>query len=59
MHLGLFICIMGLLCRSIAMYTAGKNFTHIIRDKQINDHVLVTNGVYRYIHTHTYTYIYT
>ncbi|KAI8839108.1 hypothetical protein BJ741DRAFT_599979 [Chytriomyces cf. hyalinus JEL632] len=35
--------------RSLAMLTAGANFTHLISFRKERSHVLVTDGIYRYL----------
>ncbi|CAL9730837.1 protein-S-isoprenylcysteine O-methyltransferase [Monosporozyma unispora] len=43
---GIILVIVGQLVRSLAMHTAGKSFSHIVKVEKENDHKLVTNGVY-------------
>jgi len=45
--LGLFMVVVGQIFRSGAMFTAGKNFHHLIRERRDNQHQLVTHGIYR------------
>ncbi|CAL9735803.1 protein-S-isoprenylcysteine O-methyltransferase [Monosporozyma servazzii] len=52
--LGLTLLIVGQLVRSLAMYTAGKSFSHIVKVEKENDHKLVTNGVYLYFRHPSY-----
>ncbi len=44
---GLFLVVVGQCFRTAAMVTAKSNFTHQIADKRKEEHVLVTDGVYR------------
>jgi protein-S-isoprenylcysteine O-methyltransferase len=39
---------MSQIIRSLAMLTAGSNFTHLVADKKHEDHALITHGIYRY-----------
>jgi len=48
-YLGFFICAGGQAVRTLAMYTAGSNFHHHIRDEKEENHQLVTWGVYSYL----------
>ncbi|KAJ3266924.1 hypothetical protein HDU77_008269 [Chytriomyces hyalinus] len=41
--------------RSLAMLTAGANFTHLISFRKERSHVLVTDGIYRYLRHPAYT----
>lgn len=52
--IGLTLLIVGQVVRSLAMYTAGKSFSHIVKVEKENDHKLVTNGVYLYIRHPSY-----
>lgn len=47
MALGLLMVACGQYFRAAAMWTAGQNFSHIIADEHKQNHVLVTNGVYK------------
>lgn len=44
---GLLVVIAGQAIRTLAMYTAGSNFHHIVQTKQANSHQLVTDGIYK------------
>ena len=44
---GLALVVVGQFFRAAAMWTAKASFTHIIADSKREEHVLVTNGVYR------------
>jgi len=49
LHLfGLIMIIFGQIVRSLAMFTAGSNFTHLVATEKINSHQLITHGIYRY-----------
>lgn len=45
---GCLLLIMGQIIRSLAMFTAGRSFSHIIQTEKIDDHILVTNGIYSF-----------
>lgn len=51
---GLILLIVGQVVRSLAMYTAGKSFSHIVKVEKENDHKLVTNGVYLFFRHPSY-----
>lgn len=40
--------------RSLAMVTAGKNFSHLIKNEKEPDHVLITHGIYNYLRHPSY-----
>lgn len=44
--LGTAICLLGEVVRKGAMITAWNNFTHLVRDKKVEGHVLITHGLY-------------
>lgn len=44
--IGLLFCIFGEFIRKTAIFTAKKNFNHIVQNEKDNSHVLVTHGVY-------------
>ena len=52
---GLLLVCGGQALRSVAMWTAGSNFTHLVADSQREGHVLVESGVYRYLRHPSYT----
>ncbi|RLV96643.1 Protein-S-isoprenylcysteine O-methyltransferase [Spathaspora sp. JA1] len=53
--LGLILALSGQIIRSISMYTAQESFNHYIqRDHKVENHVLVTHGVYKYIRHPSY-----
>lgn len=43
---GLILCIGGEVLRKLAMYTAGRNFTHTVRSEKGPDQTLVVTGLY-------------
>lgn len=45
---GIIICTFGEIMRKMAMFTARRNFNHIVQVKKQKDHELVTWGVYRF-----------
>ena len=45
-YFGLAMCFSGEVLRKLAMFTAMHNFNHIVQDEKMDDHELVTNGVY-------------
>ncbi|CCH58474.1 hypothetical protein TBLA_0A06820 [Henningerozyma blattae CBS 6284] len=44
--IGIFLIISGQLVRSLAMYTAKNSFSHTVKTEKLNDHKLITNGIY-------------
>ncbi|CAN6549915.1 unnamed protein product [Malus baccata var. baccata] len=48
-NLGLAMVIIGEIIRKMAIITAGKSFTHLIRTHASEHHRLITNGVYRVV----------
>lgn len=51
---GAFIMIGGQVFRSLAMYTAGSNFHHQVRDQRDEKHKLVTSGIYSHMRHPSY-----
>lgn len=47
LYLGLAILVVGQLCRTVSMYTAGASFNHYIQRDKADTHRLVTGGIYR------------
>jgi protein-S-isoprenylcysteine O-methyltransferase len=45
-YCGLALCLLGEAARKLAMFHASNGFTHQIRIRKHNNHVLVTNGIY-------------
>lgn len=48
------ILVLGQLIRSAAMIHAGQSFSHLIATKREKEHVLVTDGIYRYLRHPSY-----
>lgn len=46
-YFGLILCIGGEVLRKSAMFTAKHNFNHIVQSEKMDNHELVTYGVYR------------
>jgi protein-S-isoprenylcysteine O-methyltransferase len=46
-NIGLLMVLIGEILRKLAVVTAGRAFTHVIRIYHEDQHQLVTNGVYR------------
>ncbi|ODN06151.1 Protein-S-isoprenylcysteine O-methyltransferase [Orchesella cincta] len=44
--LGTLVCLFGELVRKGAMLTAWNNFTHLVRDRKVEGHRLITHGLY-------------
>ncbi|CAL7942477.1 unnamed protein product [Xylocopa violacea] len=45
-YFGLTLCICGELLRKLAMFTAKHNFNHIVQSEKMDNHELITHGVY-------------
>uniref|UniRef100_A0A915K185 Protein-S-isoprenylcysteine O-methyltransferase n=1 Tax=Romanomermis culicivorax TaxID=13658 RepID=A0A915K185_ROMCU len=45
---GIVLCIFGEILRKVAMFTAGRSFTHLIASRKKSSHVLVTHGIYKF-----------
>jgi len=43
---GAALCLFGEVIRKSAMLTAGNNFTHLVRERKVEGHQLVTHGVF-------------
>ncbi|XP_071721362.1 protein-S-isoprenylcysteine O-methyltransferase B-like [Rutidosis leptorrhynchoides] len=54
-NLGLFMVILGETIRKLAICTAGRAFTHVIRRSHENHHKLITYGVYGIVRHPGYT----
>jgi len=46
--------LLGHFLRIGAMFTAAKNFTHLVQDSRRENHVLVTKGLYKFIRHPSY-----
>ncbi|CCJ31411.1 unnamed protein product [Pneumocystis jirovecii] len=51
---GFVIACFGQICRTLSMIHATQNFSHKISLKKVKEHVLVTNGIYRWIRHPSY-----
>ncbi|KAI4339327.1 hypothetical protein MLD38_024283 [Melastoma candidum] len=51
---GLAMVVIGEIIRKMAIVTAGRSFTHLIRIRHEDHHNLVTHGIYRYIRHPSY-----
>jgi protein-S-isoprenylcysteine O-methyltransferase len=54
-YVGLSLAVLGQVCRSLAMFTAGRHFNHLVQTEKDDDHVLVTWGIYRFLRHPSYT----
>lgn len=52
---GLVMVVVGEILRKLAIITAGKAFTHLIKRRREEDHNLVTSGVYKFVRHPGYT----
>lgn len=52
--IGVILILLGQLSRSMAMYQAGKSFSHILKTEKLDDHTLVTTGIYGYLRHPSY-----
>lgn len=52
---GLSLCILGLTVRVVGMWHCGNNFSHEIETQARADHVLVSDGIYRFLRHPAYT----
>ncbi|EGG19464.1 hypothetical protein DFA_00041 [Cavenderia fasciculata] len=52
--IGLIGSLGGQALRTVAMITAGRNFSHLIQEEKRKHHKLVTNGIYQYIRHPSY-----
>ncbi|XP_027359002.1 protein-S-isoprenylcysteine O-methyltransferase B-like [Abrus precatorius] len=48
-NLGLTLVVIGEIIRKVAIITAGKSFTHLIRIYYDENHQLITHGIYRFV----------
>ncbi|KTW27930.1 protein-S-isoprenylcysteine carboxyl O-methyltransferase [Pneumocystis jirovecii RU7] len=53
-YIGFVIACFGQICRTLSMIHATQNFSHKISLKKVKEHVLVTNGIYRWIRHPSY-----
>lgn len=54
LYLGLAVAVAGQGIRTVAMWTAGSNFNHIVQNTKARDHRLVTDGIYQYLRHPSY-----
>jgi len=54
-HVGIVVCLFGQMIRTLAMKTCGENFNHFIQHTKQPYHILVTNGIYKYLRHPSYT----
>ncbi|BEI97654.1 hypothetical protein CcaverHIS631_0212430 [Cutaneotrichosporon cavernicola] len=48
------LMLLGEVLRALAMVQAGHSFSHIVKRVKLNDHVLITHGVYAYVRHPSY-----
>ncbi|KAJ6831827.1 putative protein-S-isoprenylcysteine O-methyltransferase [Iris pallida] len=53
-NIGLFLVLLGEVIRKTAILTARKSFTHNIRIRYEDQHVLITHGIYRFMRHPSY-----
>ncbi|KAL3835558.1 hypothetical protein ACJIZ3_010294 [Penstemon smallii] len=53
-NIGLAMVVIGEIIRKVAIITAGRSFTHLIKRYHEEHHTLVTNGIYKYIRHPSY-----
>jgi protein-S-isoprenylcysteine O-methyltransferase len=53
--IGLLLVIAGQYTRTAAMFTCKSNFSHVIEEEKRPQHVLVKNGIYKYLRHPSYT----
>lgn len=51
---GLALVVVGEIIRKLAIITAGRSFTHLIKRHHEEHHILITHGVYKYIRHPSY-----
>jgi protein-S-isoprenylcysteine O-methyltransferase len=54
MFIGFLLLLVGQSIRVTAMYTAGSNFHHLVREQKEKDHKLITTGIYYYLRHPSY-----
>eukprot|EP01130_Rhizamoeba_saxonica_P019277 TRINITY_DN9920_c0_g1_i1.p1 TRINITY_DN9920_c0_g1~~TRINITY_DN9920_c0_g1_i1.p1 ORF type:complete len:324 (-),score=33.36 TRINITY_DN9920_c0_g1_i1:16-987(-) len=54
MLVGIILSVGGQILRSVAMWTAGSNFHHLVREQKEEGHTLVTDGIYQYFRHPSY-----
>ncbi|EGC30705.1 hypothetical protein DICPUDRAFT_58140 [Dictyostelium purpureum] len=53
-YIGAVFMVLGQVVRSLAMNTAGSNFTHIVQEEKRETHELVTTGIYKFMRHPSY-----
>ncbi|XP_042063764.1 protein-S-isoprenylcysteine O-methyltransferase A-like [Salvia splendens] len=53
-NMGLALLVVGEIIRKLAIITAGRSFTHLIKKYIDDDHVLITHGLYKYVRHPSY-----
>lgn len=48
------VMVFGQVVRTLAMITAGSNFTHLVQEEKRKEHELVTSGIYQYFRHPSY-----
>ncbi|KAH7536643.1 hypothetical protein FEM48_Zijuj03G0006300 [Ziziphus jujuba var. spinosa] len=48
-NMGLALVVIGEIIRKLAIITAGRSFTHLIRTSHVEHHKLVTHGIYKFV----------
>lgn len=54
LYVGLAVLLVGQICRTWSMYTAGASFNHYIQRDKADTHQLITGGIYRYLRHPSY-----
>ncbi|XP_021720093.1 protein-S-isoprenylcysteine O-methyltransferase B-like [Chenopodium quinoa] len=54
-NLGLVLVVIGEIIRKMAILTAGRSFTHLIKIQHEEHHKLITHGIYRFVRHPGYT----
>mmetsp|Transcript_5856 Transcript_5856/g.11075 ORF Transcript_5856/g.11075 Transcript_5856/m.11075 type:complete len:124 (+) Transcript_5856:730-1101(+) len=54
MIIGGMLVVLGQSIRSLAMITCGESFNHIVQHSKKNNHVLIQNGIYKYLRHPSY-----
>lgn len=53
-YFGIILCVCGEVLRKLAMFTAKHNFSHIIQSVKMDNHELITYGVYKFFRHPSY-----
>lgn len=54
LKIGLVMVVLGHYARVGAMFHAGESFHHIVQTKKADEHILITDGIYRYLRHPSY-----